>query len=420
MVAVTVIGAGVAGLCVATEIRARGGEVRLIDRAGPPGPHGCSWWAGGMLAPFCEGESAEEPVTRLGRQAADWWQRHAGDVTRAGTLVVTPTRDRGELDRFARRTQAHETLGPDRIAELEPDLAGRFARALFFPDEAHLDPRRALAALAERLAGQGVEIARAEAPGGTAAPPPHPSPMKGEGAPPRPYLAVGEKPATDPAATSSTTTIAASASDTAPAASHDHGARDGAPAAPQAPSPPLWGRAGKGGDAAAGEPGITTIDCRGLAARDALHDLRGVKGEMVVLRAPDIRLSRPVRLLHPRLPLYIVPRGDGVYMLGATVLETAERSRVTARSLLELLSAAYALHPAFGEAEVLEIGVDARPAFPDNLPRVRRTGDTIHANGLFRHGFLLGPALAMQTADWLFEGKQPEFSDEDLAQRGAA
>ncbi len=342
MVSVTIIGAGVAGLCVATEIVARGGEVRLLDRIGPPGPHGCSWWAGGMLAPFCEGERAEEPVIRLGQRSADWWERHAGGVARAGTLVVTPTRDRAELDRFARRTQSHETLGPERIAELEPDLAGRFARALYFPDEAHLDPRRALATLADRLAGQGVAIRQEEAPA---------------------------------AAT-------ATVNDTA--------------ATP------------------------TTIDCRGLAARDALSDLRGVKGEMVVLRAPDVRLSRPVRLLHPRLPLYIVPRGEGVYMLGATVIETAERGRVTARALLELLSAAYALHPAFAEAEVLEIGVDARPAFPDNLPRVRRVGGTIHANGLFRHGFLLGPALAVQTADLLFEAKQPEFSDENLAERGAA
>jgi glycine oxidase len=151
-----------------------------------------------------------------------------------------------------------------------------------------------------------------------------------------------------------------------------------------------------------------------------LPDLRGVKGEMVVLRCPEVCLSRPVRLLHPRAPLYIVPRGDGVYMLGATVIETAERGRVTARSLLEMLSAAYALHPAFGEAEVLEIGVDARPAFPDNLPRIRRVGGTIHANGLFRHGFLLGPALATQVADLLFEGKTPEFLDEDHAERGAA
>ena len=92
---------------------------------------------------------------------------------------------------------------------------------------------------------------------------------------------------------------------------------------------------------------------------------------MLVLRCPDVALSRSVRLLHPRIPLYVVPRGDGVYMLGATMIEGGERSRITARSLLEMLSAAWALHPAFGEAEVVEIGVDARPAFRDNLPRIR-------------------------------------------------
>ena len=98
---------------------------------------------------------------------------------------------------------------------------------------------------------------------------------------------------------------------------------------------------------------------------------------MAVLQCSEINLQRPIRLLHPRIPLYIVPRGDGVYMLGATQIEASERSRATVRSVLELLTAAYALHPAFGEAELIEIGVDARPAFPDTLPRIRRRGETI-------------------------------------------
>src|SRR5690606_23618949 len=132
---------------------------------------------------------------------------------------------------------------------------------------------------------------------------------------------------------------------------------------------------------------------RGLAARDTLPELRGVKGEMALLRSSEIRLSRPIRLLHPRFPLYVVPRADGLFMLGATQIESDDRRR-SVRSALELLSAAYALHPAFGEAELVEIGVDARPAFPDNQPRLQRQGDTIHVNGLFRHGFLLAPALA--------------------------
>ena len=105
-----------------------------------------------------------------------------------------------------------------------------------------------------------------------------------------------------------------------------------------------------------------------------LPDLRGVKGEMLVVRCRDVALSRPVRLLHPRFPLYIVPRGEHLFMVGATMIESDDRGRVTARSLVELLNAAYALHPAFAEAEIIELGCDARPAFPDNLPRIRRHG----------------------------------------------
>ncbi len=323
MSAIGIIGAGVAGLAIAAELSDRGASIRLFDREPAPGGHACSWWAGGMLAPYCEGESAEEPVTRLGLEAADWWAAKGVAVSRRGSLVLTLNRDAGELRRFARRTQTGEDLNAEAIGALEPDLAGRHRSGLFFRDEAHLAPRAALSGLAARLKSQGVMVE-------TCAP-----------------------------------------------------------------------------------EGAMMIDCRGLAARDTLPDLRGVKGEMLVLRCPDLNLTRPVRLLHPRIPLYIVPRGDGVYMLGATMIETAERGRITARSLLELLSAAYALHPAFGEAEVLEIGVDARPAFPDNLPRIRRRGSVIHANGLFRHGFLLAPALARMVADLVLDGTKPEMMDED-------
>jgi len=317
----TILGAGVMGLALASELVDRGVGVAVHDRGGAPGPHACSWWAGGMLAPFCEGETAEEPVVRLGQEAAGWWRAHGAEVTEGGTLVVALGRDAGELARFARRTEGHVSLDGEGVAALEPDLAGRFARGLHFPGEAHLAPRQALGALAARLAARGVAIETAA-------------------------------------------------------------------------------------------PERVDFDCRGLAAREALADLRGVKGEMLVLRTPDVRLARPVRLLHPRIPLYVVPRGDGVFMLGATMIESGERGRVTARSLLEMLSAAWALHPAFGEAEVVEIGVDARPAFKDNLPRIRRRNGTVYLNGLFRHGFLLAPAMARMAAELAVEGKRPEVMDE--------
>lgn len=328
MTSVSIIGGGVAGLCVARVLRDRGADVTLFDKGGAPGPHACSWWAGGMLAPFCEGESAEEPVIRLGQESADWWQAKTGAVQNNGSLVLTPARDMADLRRFARRTTDFVEVDAAKIAELEPDLAGRFSKGLYFETEAHLAPRLALSALRSSLVKDGVDFRDSEA---------------------------------DP------TELAA-----------------------------------KG----------LTIDCRGLTARDAIPDLRGVKGEMLILSCPDVTLSRPVRLLHPRIPLYVVPRGDGVFMLGATMIESSGGRHVTARSLLELLSAAYALNPAFGEAEVLETGVDHRPAFADNLPRIRRNGNLIRVNGLYRHGFLLAPAVARMVGELLFDTTTPEVMDE--------
>ena len=148
-----------------------------------------------------------------------------------------------------------------------------------------------------------------------------------------------------------------------------------------------------------------TIDCRGLGAREALPTLRGVRGERLLVRARDVSLKRPVRLLHPRFPLYIVPWGDGVHLVGATVIESEDPSPMTVRSALELLGMAYALTPAFGEAEILETSAGVRPAFPDNVPRVVVQGRTIHVNGAYRHGFLLGPAMARSVADVVALGR---------------
>jgi glycine oxidase len=143
------------------------------------------------------------------------------------------------------------------------------------------------------------------------------------------------------------------------------------------------------------------IDCRGLAARGALTGLRGVRGERVIVRTREVSLQRPVRLLHPRHPLYVVPWSEGHFMVGATVVESEDASPVTVRSALELLAMAYALHPAFGEAGVVELGAALRPAFADHVPKIAVRGNTIHVNGLYRHGFLMAPALAELVAGYL-------------------
>jgi glycine oxidase len=145
------------------------------------------------------------------------------------------------------------------------------------------------------------------------------------------------------------------------------------------------------------------IDCRGLFARDSEPGLRGVKGEMVIVETDEINLSRPVRLIHPRWPLYIIPRANNQFMIGATSIER-EDDGVSVRSALELLSAAYAVHPAFGEARIVEIGSGLRPAFPDNLPRIAIHNRKIAVNGLYRHGFLLAPALAELTLGYVERG----------------
>jgi glycine oxidase len=340
---ITVMGAGVAGLACAVELAERGADVEVVDRGEKLGAAGCSWYAGGMLAPWCELESAEPLIAKLGTESIAWWRERLPSTALNGSLVVAHGRDAGELANFSRRTEQFEWLDGDKIGALEPDLGGRFNKALYFKDEGHLDPRAALLALVRRLEELRVSIRFGVT------------------------LAV---------------------------------------------APSCWGTPSSARQ---------IVDCTGLAARDVLTDLRGVKGEMLLLRSPDISLSRPVRMLHPRMPLYIVPRGDGQFMVGATMIESDQPSRISARSMLELLSAAYALHPAFGEAEIVEIGTGVRPAFPDNLPRIRWYQDTLYVNGLFRHGFLLAPALARRVAGILLEERYfPEVQDEDPGERRLA
>jgi glycine oxidase len=334
---VTVIGAGVAGLTCALEFAERGVAVEILERSAQLGAPACSWFAGGMLAPWCELESGDPLIARLGAESIPWWQERFAGTLVNGTLVVAHGRDAADLTQFAGRTGHFEPLGSADLAALEPDLAGRFSQGLYFRDEGHLDPRAALAALAARLGELGVGI------------------------------------------------------------------RFGV----EASATMLAGR--------------PVIDCTGLAARRQLTDLRGVKGEMLLLRLREVSLCRPVRLLHPRVPVYVVPRPDGLFMVGATMIESDEGTRISARSMLELLSAAYALHPAFGEAEIVEIGTGVRAAFADNLPRLRRYGETLYVNGLYRHGFLLAPALARRAAEVMLNGSHfPEVMSETPRQRRLA
>lgn len=306
---ITIAGAGLAGLATAYELLGHGADVRIYERGPGPGQASVARFAGGMLAPWCEYESAEEEVITLGSRAADWWAKIT-PVHRRGTLVMAPARDRAELTRFAKRTHNHQLLTATEIEALEPALAGRFSQALYFAQEAHLDPRRALRDLSRCVRERGGEI-------------------------------LYDSPA----------------------------------------------------------PAQVDLICTGQAAQ--LPGLRPVRGEMAIVHCPELEISRTLRLLHPRLPLYLVPRGNGTFMIGATMIESASTRAPTLRSVAELLSAAFALHPAFGEAEVVELGAGLRPAFADNLPQLVQHAGALHLNGFYRHGFLLAPAMAQKAAQHL-------------------
>jgi glycine oxidase len=316
--AISIIGAGIAGAWHALLFAEAGHAVTVHERSDASMTASTSHWAGGMLAPWCEAESSEPVISRLGIRSLDLWREHFPQTPFKGSLVVAHARDRADFERFAKLTTNHRRLDAQALSQLEPALEGRFREALFYADEGHVEPRRVLPELHAAIAKAG-------------------------------------------------------------------------------------GRIEFGSDADAADLDGIVIDCRGMAARDTQTELRGVKGEMIVIETDEVELSRPVRLIHPRFPLYIIPRGDNRFMLGATSIES-EDTGVSVRSALELLGAAYAVHPAFGEARILEFGSGLRPAFPDNLPRISIEQERITVNGLYRHGFLLAPALAELTLGYVARG----------------
>ncbi|WP_455475670.1 glycine oxidase ThiO [Bartonella sp. B17] len=316
MTNILIKGAGVGGLTVAFMLQKKG--VSVTVSAPSHSPIGtASWYAGGMLAPYCERENAKQIVEDLGIKAIRWWSKTLPNlVTQRGTLVVAPTRDMVELEQFSTRTHNHRTINSAEIAHLEPDLAERFSCALFYENEAHIDPRKALIALKENLIKNGACFV----------------------------------------------------------------------------------------DVKTSETNFDIIiDATGIARLEKDKNMRGVRGEMLLVRSKDIKISRPIRLLHPRIPLYIVPRQDNIFMIGATMIESDFSGAISVRSMMELLNAAYTLHPAFAEAEIIESGVGIRPSYPDNFPYVQKHGNHIFVNGFYRHGFLLSPEMAKQAVKLALE-----------------
>ena len=153
------------------------------------------------------------------------------------------------------------------------------------------------------------------------------------------------------------------------------------------------------------------LDCRGVGARglDAKaeikkewREVRGVRGEILRVVADEVTLRRPVRLLHPRYQLYVVPAANHQFIIGATQIESDDDSPVSVQSCMELCSALYTVNPAFAEARIVELTANLRPSLNDNRPRVLWEKGVARINGLYRHGYLLAPVVVSHVMSVLF------------------
>jgi glycine oxidase len=385
-----VLGAGLMGRLLAWQLARRGWRVTVheagaADAPGNPAgvaPGAAARVAAAMLAPLAESAITEPNVVQMGRYALTRWPQLLAQLAQPvffqqeGTLILWHRQDAPEARRFAQllratgeripQLPAMETLDAAGVHALEPGLEQRFAQGLYLPGEGQLDNRQLLAALLYELQALGVTLHW----NSPRAPEDSPSPADGAVDWVFDCRGLGARASADP-----------------------HTAQRG--------EDPTKHTALRGEDQAK----HTALRGEDQAKHTALRGedqtrhtaLRGVRGEVARVHAPGVKLTRPTRLIHPRYPIYIAPKQNDLYVIGATEIESDDMSPPSVRSTLELLSAAYAVHPGFGEGRIIEIAAHCRPALPDNLPEIRvQRGPGVpvmRINGLYRHGFMISPAV---------------------------
>ncbi len=337
-----IVGAGLMGRLLAVALAKRGAQVELFEKSGPDGNLAAARIAAAMLAPLAESAITENSVVQMGLHSLPRWKQLIKELAKPvffqqeGTLILWHRQDESDAQRFASHLERNCNLNTGLSKPMHLD-----SQSL-----AKIEP-----SVADRFT-QGLYL-----------------PNEGQ---------LDNRQLLEALLVELTLMKVKC---------HWHTGID----------PDLLRKAPNGFD--------WVIDCRGLGAKESWNkdgepskDLRGIRGEVIRLYAPEVKLRRPTRLIHPRYPIYIAPKEDDVYVVGATEIESEDLSPMSVRSAMELLSATYTVHSGFAEARILEMATQCRPTLKDNLPEIyldqaSNEASLMMINGLYRHGFLISPAI---------------------------
>jgi glycine oxidase len=356
---VVVVGGGAIGLSCAWRLAQRGARVAVVERGEPGG--GATRVAAGMLAPVGELTFGEPELLELTLAAARLYPEFAAELEAAsgeetgfeqlGALHIALDRDEAAQLRRVHDLQRSleleaEWLPPRRCRDLEAGLTPSFHGGVFAPGEAAVDPRALTLALLEALRAEGAEVRAGREVTGGV--------FEGE-------RLIGVR-TEDEELRAETVVLATGAWS---------GATEWLPAHARPP-------------------------------------VRPVKGQVLELRRRDG--EPPARHILASERVYLVPRGDGRLIVGATVEEMAFDTAVTAGGVHELLREAYRLLPDIAEMELADAVAGLRPGTPNNLPLVGPGAieGLVLATGHFRNGILLAPLAARAVADLLAGAPSPQ------------
>jgi len=350
--------------------------ITLFDKDNKLAHNSAAYAAAGLLTPLGESLHSEPNIVSMGFESLSLWPALLDSLDeytffqQTGAIMVSHEQDKGDYQRFVRHLNNNypehklHSLNRAELLALEPEIGRSFNQGLYLPEEGQIGNRRLLIALRKQLEQEGEQGVAGSKSGNTLN-----------------WLSECH-----------VTAIAA----------YEHSSKVS------------YQQCGIN----VSQSFDLVIDCRGTGASiknsqadcAPLADLRSVRGELFQLFAPDVHISRPIRLMHPRYQLYIAPKQKGFYVVGATEIESDDDSPMTVRSAMELLSAAYSVHPGFAEANIRQHVSQCRPAFSDNQPKILQNGSLIQVNGLFRHGFLIAPVIHKQVLalvnNWLNNSNQ--------------